>query len=396
MVTLLLILIYLSFISLGLPDSLLGAAWPSIYQEFQVPVSYSGLIFMLTSAGTTISSLNSDRLVKRFGAKTITVISVFMTALALFGFSMSRSYLALCLLALPYGLGAGSIDAALNNYVALHFSSKHMSWLHCMWGLGAMIGPYIMGRALATQNSWNLGYRSVGIIQLTIAIILLISVPFWKKTEEKHLSKDTIDSVGEHRVKSLKELLALPGAIQVCIVFVCYCATEQAMSLWASTYLNLYRGLPVETAASFAGFFYIGITAGRFLTGLLTYLFNNKQLIFAGMGLIGLGAICLLIPSGELFSILGLSFVGLGCAPIFPCLIHEAPRSFGIENSQGMIGIQMASAYLGTALIPPLLGVVADYLGIGIFPYYMGIILLIMIFFYVQLLQKTKHTRENF
>lgn len=271
MTHLLLAIIYIAFISLGLPDSLLGSAWPSIYTEFDVPLSYAGIISMIIAFGTIISSLQSDRLTRKLGTGKVTAISVVMTALALFGFSVSHSFAMLCLWAIPYGLGAGSVDASLNNYVALHYESKHMSWLHCMWGLGATLGPYIMGFALTGGNGWNMGYRYIGILQIVLTAVLFFSLPLWKGS--KTTFSDSTDT--SRKPLSLPEIIRIPGAKEVMLCFFCYCALEQTTGLWASSYLTLYKGILPETAASFASLFFIGITIGRALSGFVTMKLSN-------------------------------------------------------------------------------------------------------------------------
>lgn len=375
MIHLLLAVIYVSFISLGLPDSLLGAAWPSIYQGLRVPVSYSGVIFCIISVGTVISSLQSDRLTRKFGAGGVTAISVAMTAAALFGFSASNSFWALCLWAIPYGLGAGSVDTALNNYVALHFASRHMSWLHCMWGIGASVGPYIMGAALTRGAGWQMGYRIISGMQVVLTIMIVLSLPLWK-------AKTTADA-GEQeaapaKALTLKQIFRIPGVKEVLVTFFCYCSLEQTTSLWASSYLVLNRGISPETAASFASLFFLGITAGRALCGFLTLKLNDAQMVRMGLGLIAMGVVLLLLPLGETAALAGLLLVGFGCAPIYPSLIHATPGRFGAENSQAIIGVQMASAYIGNCLMPPLFGAAANRTTIAIFPYYLLVILILM------------------
>jgi len=364
MFQLLLLIIYLAFISLGLPDSLLGAAWPTMYPEFAVPVSYAGGISMIIALGTIVSSLQSDRLTKRFGTGFVTAASVFLTAAALFGFSISHSYLALCLWAVPYGLGAGSVDASLNNYVALHYASRHMSWLHCMWGVGASLGPYIMGYALTGGRGWNIGYRYIAILQILLTAVLIFSLPLWKKRAGES-EEETAKPL------SLKQVFAIPGAREIMIAFFCYCALEQTAGLWASSYLVLRRGIDPETAAGFASLFYIGITAGRALSGFLTLKFDDTQMIHLGFGAIGLGIGLLFLPFGSVCSLAGLILVGLGCAPIYPSIIHSTPAHFGADRSQAMIGVQMASAYTGTLLMPPLFGLIANHISVGLFPVYL-------------------------
>ncbi len=387
---LLLIIIYLAFISLGLPDSLLGSAWPSMYQEFSVPVSYAGGISMIIAVGTIISSLQSDRLTKRFGTGKVTAASVLMTAIALFGFSISHSYVALCLWAVPYGLGAGSVDASLNNYVALHYASRHMSWLHCMWGVGASLGPYIMGYALSGGQSWNMGYRYIAILQIALTAILIFSLPLWKKNVTDHTGQAT----GEMKTEplSLRQIINIPGAKEIMITFFCYCALEQTAGLWASSYLVLRRGLSAETAAGFASLFFIGITAGRALSGFLTIKLNDTQLIRLGQGFILFGILLLFLPFGNAGSLSGLILVGLGCAPIYPSIIHSTPEHFGADKSQAMIGVQMASAYVGICIMPPIFGFIANHISISLFPVYLLAILVLMAVMHEKMLPKVSDT----
>ena len=382
MVNLLIAIIYLSFISLGLPDALLGSAWPTMHKELNVPISYAGIISMIISAGTIISSLQSDRLTKKFGTGKITAFSVAMTAIALFGFSITHSYLFLCVWAIPYGLGAGSVDASLNNYVAIHYESKHMSWLHCMWGIGATIGPYIMGYAL-TNNNWNAGYRYISIMQIVLAAILFFSLSLWKKNDEEN--KEKIST----KVLSLKEIIKIPGAREIMICFFCYCALEATTGLWASSYLNLYKGVDIKTAASFGSLFYIGITVGRAISGFITMKLNDNQMIVLGESLILIGIILMIIPAVNIVSLIGFIIVGLGCAPIYPSIIHSTPSNFGAENSQAIIGVQMASAYIGTLAMPPLFGYIANHISISLLPFYLILILALMFIMHKFMIRKT-------
>ena len=391
MFQLLLGIIYLSFISLGLPDGLLGSAWPSIYPQFQVPVSYAGVLSMIISLGTIVSSLQSDRLTRKLGTGKVTVISVGITAAALFGFSVSSSFWMLCLWAIPYGLGAGSVDASLNNYVALHYESRHMSWLHCMWGIGAAGGPYIMGFALTGGMSWNAGYRIVSILQVILTLILVFSLPLWKKRPQ------TVESRGqetEAKSLSLKEIIRIPGAKEVFICFFCYCALEQTTGLWASSYLHLFKGVPSETAAAFASMFYIGITAGRALSGFLTMKLNDVRMICLGCWMIGAGVLILLLPFDSRVSLAGFIIVGLGCAPVYPCIIHSTPEHFGAERSQAIIGVQMACAYMGSCLMPPLFGLIANHIAVSLLPVYLLALLVLMIVMHEKLTKKTGRRTE--
>ena len=383
MLQLLLPIIYLSFISLGLPDSVLGAAWPSMYEGFAVPVSYAGIISMIISAGTIISSLQSDRVTRRFGTGTVTAVSVLLTALALFGFSLSRSFWLLCALAIPYGLGAGSVDASLNNYVALHYESRHMSWLHCMWGVGAAVGPYIMGFALTGGRGWNAGYRCIAILQILLTAALFISLPLWKKSTAKGEAGEAPGGAP----LTLRQIFRLTGAKEAMITFFCYCAIEQTTGLWASSYFALHGGFSAEAAARFASLFYIGITIGRAFSGFLTMRFNDAQMIRLGEGIILLGGILMLLPLGGIVSFLGLILIGLGCAPVYPCMIHSTPQNFGAENSQAVIGVQMAFAYIGILLMPPLFGLLADLATVALLPVFLLALLLLMSAMHERLLR---------
>jgi len=370
---LLLIIIYLSFISLGLPDSLLGSAWPSMYNSLNVPLHYAGIISMIIASGTVISSVFSAKIIKRFGTGLVTAVSVLMTAVALAGFSFSKSFYFLCLFAVPLGLGAGSVDAALNNYVALHYKARHMSWLHCFWGVGASVGPLIMSSFLINKNSWNLGYRAISIIQFCLVFILFISLPLWVK---KH-------AVAEEKEKQtsakFKDLFSTSGVKQILIAFFCYCSLETITGLWGASYLVTEKNIAPEIAARWITLYYLGITAGRFISGFITMKLNNKQMVRLGQIVIACGIITLFLPIGSAALFCGLFMIGLGCAPIYPSLLHETPVNFGEQHSQQIMGIQMGSAYVGTTIMPPIFGWLASYLTFGIFPFFIGIILIVMI-----------------
>lgn len=385
MTQLLLAIIYLAFISLGLPDGLLGAAWPTMYQEFAVPVSYAGAVSMIISFGTILSSLQSDRLTRKLGTGKVTAISVGMTAAALFGFSFSHSFVAVCLWAIPYGLGAGSVDASLNNYVALHYESRHMSWLHCMWGIGATLGPYVMGYALTGGKGWNAGYRYIGIMQIVLTAVLVCSLPLWVKRKEEGTGGAEMDA----KALSIREVLKIRGAKEVMFCFFCYCALESTAGLWSSSYLTLQKGIPAETAASYAGMFYLGITIGRALSGFITMKLNDVQMIRMGQCIIALGIIVVFLPGAAVVSLVGLVLIGLGCAPVYPCIIHSTPVHFGEDKSQAVIGIQMASAYVGSCLMPPVFGLIANNISVALFPVYLVVILMIMIVMHELLVKKT-------
>ena len=386
MVHLLLAIIYLAFISLGLPDALLGAAWPSMYPQFDVPVSYAGIISMIIALGTVVSSLQSDRLTKKLGTGKVTALSVLMTAMALFGFATSHSFGMLCLWAIPYGLGAGSVDASLNNYVALHYESRHMSWLHCMWGIGASAGPYIMGYALTAGWGWNSGYHIIAVLQIVLTAILLCSLPLWKQRPAEVLQDGKVQNV---KALSIRKVLQLAGAREILVCFFCYCALEQTTGLWASSYLTLHKGVSADTAASFASMFYLGITVGRALSGFLTMKLNDVQMIRLGEVIIGIGVLVMLLPFGQRLSLTGLILIGLGCAPVYPCVIHSTPAHFGADKSQAIIGIQMACAYVGTCLMPPVFGLIANHITVALLPVYLLIILVLMVIMHELLCKKT-------
>lgn len=381
MFQLLLVIIYVAFISLGLPDAALGAAWPSMYPEFGVPLSYAGIISMIISCGTITSSLQSDRLTRKLGAGKVTAISVSLTALALFGFSVSHSFWLLCLWAIPYGLGAGSVDAALNNYVALHYESWHMSWLHCMWGLGAMTGPFIMGFALSGGLPWNSGYRWIALFQIVLTVILVLSLPLWKG----RVSRVGGDAEPTGAPLSLREVLRIAGAKEILICFFCYCALEQTAMLWASSYLHLFKGMSLEASARFGSMFLMGITIGRGLSGFLSMKLNDTQMIRLGLSLIGVGVVVLVLPLGTMVSLCGFVMIGLGCAPVYPCIIHSTPDHFGAERSQAVIGVQMAFAYMGALAMPPVMGIIANHISIALMPLYLGVFLVLMVVMHERL-----------
>ena len=384
MYLLLLAVVYIAFISLGLPDSLLGAAWPTIRTDFHVPLSYMGWISMIISGGTIISSLMSERLTKKFGTQVVTIVSVFLTAVALFGFSTSTEFYQMCLWGIPYGMGAGAIDAALNNYVALYYNSRHMSWLHCFWGVGTIISPYIMSYAL-THTVWTDGYRMVSYLQFGIVVILLLSLPLWK------INKPVVSKESDAAILGIKGALKIKGVPYLLTGFFAYCAAEATTMLWASSYLEGTRGATKEEAAALGSLFFIGITVGRFLSGFLSDKLGDNKMIYLGTGIALSGVFCIVLPF-KITSIIGFAVIGLGCAPVYPCIIHSTPKNFGAENSQGIIGIQMASAYVGSTFMPPIFGILANHISLKLMPLYLAFFFLLLI---VMITRTERECRGN-
>ena len=379
MYALLLAIIYVAFISLGLPDSLVGAGWPVMHADLGVPLSFAGILTMVIAIGTIVSSLLSDRLTRRFGAAMVTTVSVAMTATALLGFSMSTSFWALCLWAVPYGLGAGAVDAALNNYVALHYSSRHMNWLHSFWGVGASISPFIMSFALTRNGDWSAGYRTVGIIHVALTVVLILTLPVWRKVHPEKVPEHE-DAAPAAKPLGLIGTLRLPGAAQILIAFFAYCALESTTMLWAATYLVEDRGVAPATAAAFASLYLLGVTGGRFLGGFVADRVGDRRLIRFGGLLVALGIAMIALPlTTPVVALAGLVVAGFGSAPVYPAIIHSTPTNFGRENSQSVIGIQMASAYLGVTLMPPLFGALSGWVGLGILPLYLGVLVVLML-----------------
>ena len=376
--TALLMMIYLSFISLGLPDSMLGSAWPAMNVSLNAPLWGAGLVQMLISFCTIISSLNSAKLIRRFGTGKLTTISVATTALALLGFSLAKNYAFLLLMAVPLGLGAGAVDAGLNNYVALHCEAKHMSWLHCFWGIGTIIGPMILSAVLRVGGSWATGYRAVGLIQCAVSALLFATLGMWKRGNIQQ---------EEYGAKALSvwEVLSLPGAKAGMVTFLCYCAVEATLGLWGATYISQVRGVDEATAASFGAMFYIGITVGRAISGFMAMKLLPKQMVRVGQALLALGCIFMMIPAGSTLSGIGLVVCGLGCAPIYPNIIQDTPVNYGTENSQAAIGVQMAFAYVGSTFLPSIFGALAGVGGYGLLPYFaISICVLMTVLFGIQ------------
>ena len=386
MFSLLLALIYVCFISLGLPDSLLGAAWPILHVDMGVPMSYAGIVSIVIFVFTILSSLFSDTMSKKLGSGPLTAISVAMTAIALFGFSVSTEFWMLIAWAVPYGLGAGGVDAVLNNYVALHFKAQHMSWLHCSWGVGASISPYIMSFALMRLDSWSRGYLIVSLLQIVLSAVIFFSLPLWKKQDAK--AKESGEEMRTEPLK-LKEIFSIRGALPCFFTFFAYCSLELTSSLWASSYLVENRGIDAETASALASMFYIGITLGRAVNGFLAMRFSDRTLIRVGSSIIAAGVILVALPFHNVLPMAGFVVIGLGCAPIYPCIIHMTPDVFGRDKSQAMIGFQMAFAYTGFCIVPPFFGVIAERISIGLLPAYIAVFLLFMVLMHEIMVVRT-------
>lgn len=363
--TAILVIIYVSFISLGLPDGILGAAWPVMSVDLGAPISFAGVISMLIFGGTIVSSLFSEKVIRRFGTGLVTSVSVLMTALALLGFALSSGVVWLCIFAIPLGLGAGSVDAALNNFIAVHYKARHMNWLHCFWGVGASAGPLIISAFIYRQSGWKIGYGIISIAQIILVAALFVALPLWKKAEH---GDDEQSHQHEH---GLLSSLKTPGVKSAMLIFFAYGAMETTTGLWGSTYLVGVKGLSPEAAAQWVSLFYLGITAGRFISGFISFKLKNTAMIRMGMVIIAAGLLAMLVPSGSTMSLVGFVLIGLGCAPVFPGMMHETPERFGKLASQKIVGLQMASAYAGTTFMPPLFGAIAQYIDFSLFPFFL-------------------------
>lgn len=371
--TALLVIIYVAFISLGLPDSILGSAWPVLQADLCAPFSLAGYIAMTVSAGTIFSSLLSNRLISRFGTGRVTAVSVLMTAAALLGYSTAPNLWMLFLFAVPLGLGAGSVDAALNNFIALHYEARHMNWLHCFWGVGATAGPMIMAFQISEGSGWRTGYLILSLIQFTLTALLFFTLPLWKKAKS---------AKGDERAQeayiSNRQALRIPGILLALTAFLFFCATESTTGLWGASYLNAARGVSPADAAIASSLFYGAITVGRLLSGFLSAKIPSPLLIRIGQLVCMVGTVCIILPLPAWAAIGGITLIGLGTAPIFPSMLHETPNRFGADNSQAVVGLQMASAYLGSTLFPPLFGSLASVFSTALYPYFLLYCILVM------------------
>lgn len=375
MATLLLIIIYFAFIGLGLPDSLFGTAWPAIYAEYGLPFSMGSIVTIIITCGTITSSILSARVIARFGTGKVTAVSTAMTALALLGFSLSGNLFPLCLLAIPLGLGAGAIDSGLNNYVALHYNSSQMNLLHCFYGIGITISPYLMSRLLATSAGWRGGYRAASLIQIGIALLLVVTLPLWKKVSGKEAQEET-----PAKVLSLKELAKIPGVKNMWVLFLCSCSIESVTNCWGSTFLVEHKALVADQAAKIMIFYFVGFTLGRLLSSIFAAKLSCWKLIRMGMAVMGIGMALLLLPLPGFLVGIALFLIGMGNSPLFPNFTYLAPRNFGADISQSVIGSQMAASNTGF-LVPPLLcGLLGQVMGMGVFPVYLAVLFACLIF----------------
>lgn len=386
MYLLLLAVIYLAFVSLGLPDSLLGAAWPTIHSEINIPISYMGILSMIISGMAIITSIEAEKLTKKFSTRVVTAFSILLTAVGMWGFSCSKSFLEMIFWTIPYGIGGGAIDAALNNYVALHYKSKHINWLHCFWGVGTIVSPYIMSYAVK-QYHWSVGYKLVAIIQLFIFAIFMLSFPLWKVNESKEENE-------ESSPLKIREVINIKGVKYILIAFFCYCAAEATNMLWASSFLEVERAASKELAAAYGSLFFIGITLGRFISGLLSEKLSDTELVKLGNILAIIACFIIIVPN-QIISVIGFVLIGLGCSPIYPCIIHSTPVIFGKEKSQAIIGVQMACAYIGSTFMPPVFGLIANHISMKLMPFFVLFFLLILLFTYNKALKLIESTSDS-
>lgn len=379
MATILLVVIYIAFIGLGVPDSLFGTAWPAIYPEFSQPVAAASYVTLLISGGTILSSLLSARLINRFGTGAVTAASTTLTAAALLGFSVSGGLLWLCVFAVPLGVGAGAIDCGLNNYVALHYRANHMSFLHCFYGVGVSLSPYLMSLTLSGESGWRGGYRIVFFLQAAIALVTLFALPLWARVTG---AQQAAGQTPPPRTVGIVGLAKMPAVRAVWFVFIGSCALEFTCGTWGSTFLVSARGMDVADAAKAVAFYYVGMTLGRFLSGVLASWMSGRlsgwRLIYLGQGVTLAAIVLLILPLPPALAAAGLFLVGLGNGPVFPNLTHLTPKNFGADLSQAVIGTQMAASYIGTMLMPPLFGLLAQAAGAQLLPYFLLLLFAVM------------------
>ena len=375
---LVLILIYIAFISLGLPDSVLGAAWPSMHISFGVSEGTAGIITMLMYSGTMISSMASDWIIRKLGTGYVLVLSVALTAIAMYGFSIAGNFTTLCMIALPYGLGGGCVDASLNNYVSTHYKARHMNFLHCFWGIGTIISPLVMGAFIESGGAWTQGYRAIAIFQIILAGVLLISLPLWKRESNVRMENRSPLTFGN--------LMKMPGVKASLIAFFTYCALETTIGLWTSTYLTETKGTELVMATKCGMLFYIGISSGRFISGMISERLGDRKLINIGIALTIMSLGAMLIPETEgimLYSLIILA--GIGCGPVYPSMLHQSPEICGTDASQMLIGFQLAMASAGSITIPSLFGIIVNSISISVMPCFSLFLILILLAMFLKI-----------
>lgn len=371
MAVLFLTIIYITFISLGLPDALLGVGWPEMYPEFGVPQSFAGIVSMTISLGTIGSSFFSGKLIRRFGTGKLTAFSVLATACTLLGFYAAPHFLWLLLAAVPLGLGAGAVDAGLNDYVARHYQAHHMNWLHSFWGIGALTSPLIMSRVLSQNASWRYGYLIVALIQFALVLVLFLTLPMWRTREPRISVKEEMSDNPTFEEIRFFKFIQSKKVRAALYAFFLYIGVEATVGLWSSSYLIHAKGIDGAKAAIAVSSFFGFIMLGRFVSGFVSMRLTNRQLIQLGQVLIVLGGVLLFFAKSYPLLLLGISLIGFGCAPIYPAMLHDTPQRFGKEVAQQMMGVQMAVSYTGSVVLPPLFGFVAPKIGIETLPIFL-------------------------
>ena len=366
---LLLAVVMLTFVSTGLPDSLLGSAWPELSTALDFPVSGASLLSLIIALCTAFSALQTARLTRRFGTGKIAVFSAALAAVGMFGFSVSRSYWQFCLWSVPYGLAGGCIDASASNYVATWYPSRYMNWMHCLWSVGCAVGPYLMGFAIRALGGWDHGFLAMAFVSLAIALLLAAGLPLWNRDGRSDRGAASVQPAG--KTLSLREAIRLPGMPSLLLCSVFYCSTEQISLLWISTYLASWRGLTTETAAQFASVLFAGITIGRLVSGFLANRYDDRVLIRSGIAVSAVGMVLLPIPGGIPLICVSIFLLGMGLGPVNPCLLHSAPAHFGRSRSAAAIGFSMAFSYLGSCTFPPLFGLITQLTSVSVLPFYL-------------------------
>lgn len=391
MFTLLFVVICIVFIGLGLPDSLLGSAWPAIYANLSLPFSYANFITFLISLGTVISAFFSAKLINKFGTGLLTTLSTLLTALCLLAFSFSNSMLFFCLLSIPLGLGAGAIDAALNNFTASNYSPFHMSLLHCFYGVGISVSPFLMSFALGDNNNWQRGYLIVFFVMLFIALVSFLSLPLWKRVVFKNEKTEVITP----KTLSFRQMIKVPAIRTAVVMFFCSVSLEFTCGIWACTYLVNTQGLTEAVASTYLTFYYAGITIGRLISGFVSKVLKVEKIVYVGYSIVLIALVIMFLPLPPMFKALSLFLIGFGNGPTFPNLTYITPENFGKDVSQSIIGLQMASCNIGILLMPPLFGFIAEGLGLDIFPIYLAVLYVLMVVFTLIYSKQTRFIRKQ-